>query len=74
MWKATNEVIAYQVATVAPHPATTRTGTGSEVIAAATKPMLADAITGGESLANVTFEGNTMTLDAEGADPTVCTR
>ena len=44
------------------------------MISAVIEPMLAETITGGESLANVTFAGNTMTLDAEGADPTVCTR
>jgi len=44
------------------------------MIAGVIEPMLADTITGGESIADVTFEGNTMTLAAEGADPTVCSR
>lgn len=44
------------------------------MIAGMIEPMLAETITGGESIAEVTFEGNTMTLTGDGADPTLCTR
>lgn len=44
------------------------------VIAAMIQPMIAETLEGQESVADVTFGDNTMTLTSDGAEPTVCSR
>lgn len=44
------------------------------LIATMIQPMIADTLEGQESVADVTFGDNTMTLSSDGAEPTVCSR
>jgi hypothetical protein len=44
------------------------------LIATMIQPMIADTLEGQESIAEVAFGDNTMTLTSDGAEPTVCSR
>lgn len=44
------------------------------LIATMIQPMIADTLEGQESIADITFGDNTMTLTSDGAEPTVCSR
>lgn len=44
------------------------------MIATMIQPMIADTLEGQESVADVTFGDNTMTLSSDGVEPTVCSR